>query len=167
VKVTDRPYMGFQETSRYTPRNPKGIMFTFAQGAKSVITYPSGEQQLTRHGFHEIRGLAWSGGGRVTKVEVSVDNGKTWKDAQLHGPVLPIAHTRFTMPWNWNGEETVLMSRCTDELGEVQPTLSQIAKFWGATSAQFLDGTASGAGHSNAIQPWGIRKDGSVYNAIS
>jgi sulfane dehydrogenase subunit SoxC len=167
IKLTDRPYMGFQELSRYSPRNPKGINFTFAQGPKSVITHPSGEQHLARHGFHEIRGLAWSGGGKVSKVEVSVDGGKSWQEATLQGPVLPIAHTRFTLPWHWNGEETILMSRCTDELGELQPTLAQIAKFWGATSAQFLDGTASGAGHSNAIQPWGIRKDGSVYNAIS
>lgn len=167
IKVTNRPYMGFQETGRYTPRNPMGINFTFAQGPKSVITHPSGGQKLTRTGFHEIRGLAWSGGGRVRKAEVSVDGGKTWKEANLEGPVLPMAHTRFTLPWQWNGEEVVLMSRCTDELNEVQPTLTQFAKFWGATSAEFLAGTASGAGHSNAIQPWGIRKDGTVYNAIS
>ena len=167
IKVTDRPYMGFQETGRYSPRTPKGIEFTFAQGPKSVITYPSGGQRLTRHGFHEIRGLAWSGGGRVSKAEVSLDGGKTWKEAQLQGPALPMAHTRFTLPWQWNGEDVVLMSRCTDELGEVQPTLVQFAKFWGATSTEFLAGTASGAGHSNAIQPWGVRKDGSVYNAIT
>jgi sulfane dehydrogenase subunit SoxC len=167
VKVTDRPYMGFQETGRYSPRNPKGIWFTFAQGPKSVITHPSAGQQLTRRGYHEIRGLAWSGGGKVSKVEVSVDGGKTWQEASLQGPVLPVAHTRFTLAWQWMGEEAVLMSRCTDELGDVQPTLAQFAKFWGATSAEFLAGTASGAGHSNAIQPWGIRNDGSVYNAIS
>ncbi len=167
IKVTDRPYMGFQETGRYSPRTPKGIEFTFAQGPKSVITYPSGGQKLMRHGFHEIRGLAWSGGGRVSKAEVSLDGGKTWKEAQLQGPALPVAHTRFTLPWQWNGEDVVLMSRCTDELGEVQPTLAQFAKFWGATSAEFLAGTASGAGHSNAIQPWGVRKDGTVFNAIT
>jgi len=167
IKVTDRPYMGFQELSRYTPRNPRGVEFTFSQGPKSVITHPSAPMQLARQGFHEIRGLAWSGGGRVSKVEVSVDGGKSWKEATLQGPVLPVAHTRFTLPWQWNGEETVLMSRATDELGELQPTLGQIAKFWGATSAEFIAGTASGAGHSNAIQPWGIRKDGSVYNALT
>ena len=167
IKVTDRPYMGYQETGRYSPRNPKGIEFTFAQGPKSVITHPSAGMHLMRHGFHEIRGLAWSGGGKVSKVEISTDGGKTWRAAELLGAVLPTAHTRFTLPWQWSGEETVIMSRCTDELGDVQPTLAQFAKFWGGTSEGFLNGTASGGGHSNAIQPWGIRKDGSVYNAIS
>ena len=167
IKVVDRPYMGYQETSRYSPRDAKGAWFNFEQGPKSVITRPSGGQHLSRRGFHEITGLAWSGSGKVTKVEVSTDGGRTWKEAQLHDPILRMAHTRFTFGWSWNGEEAVLMSRCTDELNQVQPTLAEFAKFWGSTSAEFLAGTASGGGHSNAIQPWGVRRDGSVYNAIA
>ena len=167
IKVTDRPYMGYHEIGRFAPRNPEAIWFTFEQGPKSVITFPSAGQRLTRHGMHEVTGLAWTGGGLVRRVEVSADGGRTWRDAQLQEPILRMAHTRFTMPWNWNGQESILMSRCIDELGQVQPTLPEFAKFFGTTSERILAGESSGAGHSNAIQPWGIRRDGSVYNALS
>ncbi len=95
---------------------------TFQWGPKSVITFPSGGQQLPGHGFYQITGLAWSGGGAVRKVEVSTDGGQTWKDAEIRGPVHPMAHTRFGLDWKWDGQECVLQSRCTDELGQVQPS---------------------------------------------
>ena len=72
-------------------------------GPKSVITRPSAGMTLPGRGFYEITGLAWSGGGRIRKVEVSTDGGRTWKDAKLQEPVLPKAHTRFRFHWNWDG----------------------------------------------------------------
>src|SRR5262249_13752961 len=66
--------------------------FTLVMEAKSVITHPSGQQHI-QPGFHEIRGLAWSGRGRVTNVEVSLDGGRTWQTARLQEPVLPKCHT--------------------------------------------------------------------------
>ena len=137
--------------------------FGFELGPKSVITFPSGGQQLPRRGFYEITGLAWSGGGAVSKVEVSTDGGRTWKDAQIKGQALPIAHTRFGLGWNWNGEEAELQSRCWDEQGQYQPSLAEMAKFRNTTAENALGG---GGGHFNVIQPWKVNRDGSVRNAI-
>jgi sulfane dehydrogenase subunit SoxC len=166
IKVADQPYVAFQEVSRYTTKDPKSRWFQFEQGPKSVITFPSGEQRLPSRGFYMITGLAWSGGGAIRRVEVSIDGGRTWKDAQLQEPALRIAHARFSLPWNWNGEEAVLLSRCTDELGQVQPSLAEFAKFWGVTPAGLLADTG-GVGHFNVIQPWKVAPDGSVHNALA
>jgi len=100
IEVADAPFMTREETSKYTDPMPDGtaLQFSFLMEAKSVITYPSGEMLLRQPGFYEISGLAWSGRGKVVKVEVSPDGGRNWREATLHGPVLPICHTRFTLP---------------------------------------------------------------------
>ena len=84
----------------------------------------------------------------------STDGGKTWRDARLQAPVLRFAHTRFRLDWRWDGRETVLQSRCIDETGYVQPTLTELAKVRGLNSIYF----------NNAIQSWKVAVDGSVHN---
>ena len=91
-------------------------------GVKSVITRPSFGGKLAGPGFHEMSGIAWSGAGRIRRVEVSTDGGASWKEAALQGPVLSKSLTRFRLPWEWNGARAVLASRATDEKGNVQPT---------------------------------------------
>jgi sulfane dehydrogenase subunit SoxC len=137
--VVDQPYMAMMETTRYPSLRPDGKSrwFESEHGPKSVITRPSGGQKLPGPGFHEITGLAWSGGGSVRRVEVSTDGGRTWKDAQLQEPIARKAHTRFRMDWNWDGTEVVLQSRCTDDRREVQPTLAELAKIWGVNMDYF------------------------------
>jgi sulfane dehydrogenase subunit SoxC len=167
IKVVDKPYMGMWESTKYPQLHPDGKArwFQFEMGPRSVITRPSGGQRLTGPGFYGITGLAWSGGGAIRKVEVSTDGGQTWQDAQLQGPVHTKAHTRFGFGWNWKGEECVLQSRCTDDRDEVQPTKDELAKVWGATP-DFFQKTGFIVGHFNAIQPWHVNRDGSIYNAI-
>jgi sulfane dehydrogenase subunit SoxC len=167
IDLVDEPYMGMMEISRY-PRlglDGKSRWFEFEMGPKSVITRPSGGQRLPVPGFYEITGLAWSGGGAIRRVEVSTDGGATWKDAELQGPVASKAHTRFTIPWNWSGEETTIQSRCTDDKGTVQPTIAEVAKHWGVDLDYFRKITLI-VSDLNAIQPWKINRDGSVKNAI-
>jgi sulfane dehydrogenase subunit SoxC len=94
-------------------------------------------------------------------VEVSVDGGRTYKDAQLQDPVLRYAHTRFRFAWDWNGEEAVIQARCIDEKGEVQPTIDEAAKVLGVNRDYFMQ-----ADHFNGIQPWKINRDGSIVNAL-
>jgi sulfane dehydrogenase subunit SoxC len=160
LEISDAPFMTREETSKYTDLRPDGkaVQFSFEMEAKSVITFPSGEMQLQGPGFYEITGLAWSGRGRITRVEVSTDGGKVWHPAQLQGPVLSICHTRFCFPWQWNGRETVIQSRCTDETGYVQPTIRQIVAKRG------LNGPLGSVYHLNGIQSWKIATDGKVSN---
>jgi sulfane dehydrogenase subunit SoxC len=157
LTVTDRPYMTRIESMDHTSLMPGGKArhFTFVMEAKSVITFPSGGQRLPGPGFYEITGLAWSGRGRVRRVDVSIDGGKTWRAATLQEPILPFAHTRFRFPWRWGAQETVLQSRCVDETGYVQPTLAALVKVRGLNSTY----------HNNAIQAWKVAADGSVHNA--
>jgi len=93
---------------------------------------------------------------------VSADGGRTWKEAKLQGPVVPKAHTRFTFDWDWNGEEAVIQSRCTDDQGDVQPSRAELYNHWGIAD----DAKPARAIHFNAMQPWRIARDGSIYDAM-
>jgi sulfane dehydrogenase subunit SoxC len=157
VKVVDQPVMSRDETSKYTDLLPDGRarQFTFLMEAKSLITRPSAGQRLQGPGFYEISGLAWSGAGAITRVEVSTDAGATWRDAELQSPVLPKAHTRFTLPWTWDGREAVLVARCTDETGYVQPSRAELVAARGLNSNY----------HCNATQGWKVQADGGVVDA--
>ena len=170
IKVVDGPYLQQRETNGYQTvvqegkfADGKARWFQFELGPNSVITRPSGGQRIGTQGFYEITGVAWSGAGAIRSVEVSTDAGRTWKAAELQGPVLPKAHTRFTYSWKWGGEETVLLSRSTDERGQVQPSLAEIGKIWDVTVDYLKKATV---GHTNAIQPWKVAADGRIYNAI-
>jgi sulfane dehydrogenase subunit SoxC len=168
IKVVDKPYMAMRETSKYPSLrlDGKARWFQFQMGPKSVITRPSGGQKLDGPGFYEISGLAWSGGGSIRNIEVSTDGGRSWKDAEIQGPVHRKSHTRFGLAWEWDGQETVLQSRCTDETGEVQPSVAEVAAFW-RVQPDFFQKTETVVGHFNAIQPWKVNRDGSVENAIA
>jgi sulfane dehydrogenase subunit SoxC len=155
LKLGKAPFMTREETSQYTDLMPDGKarQFTMVMEAKSVITSPSGGQRI-QPGFVEIRGLAWSGRGRITLVEVSTDGGRSWQQAVLQGPVLPKCHTRFHLPWRWEGEDMILQSRCLDDTGYWQPDRATLVAVRGAHSVY----------HYNAIQSWHIAADGQVTN---
>jgi sulfane dehydrogenase subunit SoxC len=164
IKVVDRFYMTYNDYG-HIQKDAEVAALTFQWGPKSVITFPSGGQQLPGPGFYEISGLAWSGGGAVRRVEVSCDGGETWKDAELRGSIHRMAHVRFGMDWKWNGEECVLQSRCIDEIGQVQPTRAELAKFFNITPDYYK--THHTQGTDNTIQPWRVASDGSVHNALA
>lgn len=162
IKVTDKPYQTRQETARYTDLichdgACQARQFTFVMDAKSVITSPSAQRPLQR-GFVEIRGLAWSGRGKIMRVEVSTDGGQSWGLAALQDPILPKALTVFRFPWQWEGQETILQSRCTDDTGYMQPTRAALVGVRGLAEpfGSFY--------HYNAIQSWKVASDGSIHN---
>ena len=132
----------------------KARQFTYTMGVKSVITRPATGLAMQGPGFYEISGLAWSGHGRINKVEVSADGGKSWADAALSEPNLSHALVRFRLPWEWDGSPVVMMSRATDEKGNVQPTRAD----W---SPQYAAGQLY---HCNAMQSWSIGSDGEIKN---
>jgi len=153
IKLGRRPWMTRWETSKYTDPLPDGTarQFSFEMDAKSIITSPSATGVLSR-GACPITGLAWSGRGKITRVEVSVDGGASWLDATLAEPVLPKAHTRFFTMWDWNGRGAVLLSRATDETGYVQPTRGRLIQVRGPGTDY----------HFNQIVGWRVDSDGRV-----
>ena len=159
LKATEGPMHTKDETSKYTDLLPDGraLQFTFEMGVKSVITKPSSTMTLPRKGFYEISGIAWSGAGRIRRVEVSTDGGATWRDAAITGEERPKCLVRFRLPWEWSGTAAVLQSRATDETGNVQPARKEwISRY-----------SPANIFHNNSIVSWGIDADGSVKNVYA
>lgn len=156
LEVGDAPWHHREETSKYTDLMPDGSArrFTWLMDAKSVITSPSPQLSPVERGFTTIQGIAWSGHGRVERVDVSLDGGVNWKTATLHQPVLPKCLTRFSLDWEWDGSPVLLQSRCIDETGYVQPTMATLQESRGMESIY----------HNNAIQTWQVKEDGTVEN---
>jgi sulfane dehydrogenase subunit SoxC len=156
LKVGDAPWYSREETSKYTELMPDGKArgFTWVNEAKSVITFPCPEKPVTAPGLYEIRGLAWSGHGKVKAVDVSFDGGVNWQAAQLRDPVLPKALTGFSTPWRWDGQPALLESRVVDDTGYVQPTIAQLRKVRGTNPIY----------HNNSIQTWQVKPDGKVFD---
>jgi sulfane dehydrogenase subunit SoxC len=166
IKVVDQPYHTWNESMNHSVMRAdvggKSRWYHFEWAPKSVITRPSAGMKIPRPGYVEITGLAWSGGGKIAKVDVSTDGGKSWKEAKLQAPVLPKAHTRFNFDWAWDGQEAVIQSRCEDEKGVVQPSRAELYKNWGIAE---VDKPAR-AIHFNAMQPWRVARDGSLHDAM-
>ena len=154
IELADRPFMTREETSKYTDPLPDGTarQFSFVMDAKSIITFPAYPVTLGDKGWWQITGIAWSGRGRITRVEVSSDAGRHWAPADLQQPVLPKCHTRFRYMWNWDGGDTTILSRAVDETGYVQPPVEQLRQARGLGTTY----------HFNHIRPWRVRRDGTV-----
>lgn len=159
LHVTDEPSMTRNETAKYTELLPSGKarMFTFVMEAKSLITSPSSNQTLKGPNVYQIRGLAWSGRGKIVKVDVSADGGASWTQAHLDEPIMPYCFTRFRMPWSWSGKPAVLKSRATDETDYVQPERDVLIQERGR----------EGYFHYNAIVSWAVDEDGAVSHVYS
>ncbi len=157
IELARQPLMSRFDTVSYTDIQHDGRVrrFTFEMGVKSLITSPSAGDQLDRPGQYEIRGLAWSGGGRIEGVELSADAGESWFDAQLQTPIHEHGWVRFRAPWNWRGEEAVLQSRARDSAGNVQPTRQALLNEQGANAYY----------HYNGIVSWAVADDGFVENS--
>lgn len=153
IEFSDQPFMTREETAKYTEpvKGGKIRQFSFVMDARSIITYPAYPVKVEK-GWIEIRGIAWSGRGKIMRVEVSTDAGKSWHNAKLQEPILDKAHTHFRFLWQWKGGETEIRSRAIDETQYVQPTLKQLQEARGS----------KGGYHFNPITSWLIKKDGQV-----
>ena len=159
IKVTEGPTHTKDETSKYTDpmSDGKARQFTFHIGVKSLITRPSSGMTMQGAGLYEISGMAWSGAGRIARVEVTTDGGRNWQNAALTGQAQSKSVVRFRLPWQWNGGEAMLQSRAIDEQGNVQPT----------RSAYKAENAVDGRFHNNTIVTWAVNADGSVKNAFA
>jgi len=168
IKLVEAPVMAINETMQYTILRPDGKawQFYFPMEVKSFITSPSPGLTLQGPGYYEISGLAYSGNGRIAKVMVSADGGKSYAQAALQGPVLSKALTRFRMPWRWDGQPVVLQSRAWDEAGNVQPTRAELLAERGQpkTNPPVI---AFPLGHMNPITSWGIDSKGEAKHVYA
>ncbi|MCW5685192.1 MAG: sulfite dehydrogenase [Pseudolabrys sp.] len=156
LKLGDEPWETREETSKYTDllADGKARKHTFVMDAKSIITSPSPQAPIKGKGFTVISGLAWSGRGKVKRVDVSVDGGRNWREATIDGLVLDKACVRFYAQTQWNGEPWLLQSRVIDETGYVQPSKDELRKIRGVNSIY----------HNNGIQTYAVKPDGEVEN---
>jgi sulfane dehydrogenase subunit SoxC len=169
IKLIDQPAMSFFESKTYSQILPTGKMwlFHFTQEVKSFITHPSFGHALPGPGFYEISGVAYSGNGRISKVMVSADGGKSWAQGALQEPVLPKAFVRFRMPWRWEGQPAVLQSRASDEAGNVQPTRAEFVAARGQTEKPLATPLAFPNQHYNSITSWGIDSKGDIKHVYA
>jgi sulfane dehydrogenase subunit SoxC len=156
IEVGDQPYDSKDEVLHYVDLMPSGLhrQYSSTQEVKSVLITPSGGQVLLDKGFYNLTGLAWSGRGRIARVDVSTDGGRNWRAARLQTPVLDKCLTRFNADWTWNGEPAIVMSRAVDSTGHVQPTMRALRQVRGTRSIY----------HNNAIQAWLVQASGEVKN---
>ena len=156
VEVGDEPWNTKDESVHYIDLMPDGQhrQYTSIQECKSVVTTPSGGQVLLDKGFYNVSGLAWSGRGKIKRVDVSVDGGRNWRTARLETPVLDKCLTRFNIDWVWDGKPAIVQSRAMDDTGFVQPNYRQLRAVRGTRSIY----------HNNAIQSWLVQESGEVKN---
>lgn len=160
LKLVEKPAMTRDETAAYTDLLPDGSarQFSFEMQAKSLITSPSAGMTLQHNpGIYQVTGLAWSGCGKIARVEVSADGGHSWVDAVLQAPVLDKAFTRFSLPWQWHGQAAILQSRATDETGYIQPDRTTLIAQRGR----------HGFYHYNAIVSWEVSDFGEISHVYT
>ncbi|HNT38023.1 MAG TPA: sulfite dehydrogenase [Rubrivivax sp.] len=156
IEVGDQPWAAKDEALHYVDLMPDGLhrQYTSLQECKSVVTTPSGGQVLLDRGFYNLSGLAWSGRGKIARVDVSVDGGRNWRPARLEQPVMSKCLTRFNIDWVWDGKPAIVQSRASDDSGYVQPSYRQLRAVRGSRSIY----------HNNAIQSWLVQESGEVKN---
>ena len=169
IKLVDQPAMSYYEARTYAPILPggKAYQFYFLQEVKSFITHPSPGLRLSGPGFYEVSGVAYSANGRIAKVMVSADGGRTWAQAALQAPVLPKAFTRFRVPWRWEGGPVVLQSRAWDEAGNVQPTRAEVVARRGQTAKPVTNPLGFPSQHYNGPTSWRVESTGEVKNVYA
>lgn len=156
IEVGDKPWLAREETSKYTDlmEDGRSRRFTFVMDAKSVVTNPSPQAPLVVKGRNIISGLAWSGRGKITRVDVTLDGGRNWQEARIDGPVLDCSLTRFYVDFDWQGQELLVQARAHDSTSYVQPTKDELRKVRGVNSIY----------HNNGIQTWLVRANGETEN---
>ncbi|MBX9907546.1 MAG: sulfite dehydrogenase [Beijerinckiaceae bacterium] len=156
IEAGDKPWQAREETSKYTDllADGRSRRYTFIMDAKSVVTNPSPQAPLKHKGRNVLSGLAWSGRGTITRVDVTLDGGRNWQEARIDGPVLDKSLTRFYVDFDWGGQELLIQSRATDSTGYLQPTKDELRKVRGVNSIY----------HNNGIQTWHVKGNGETEN---
>ncbi len=158
LEFSQEPWYAKEETSKYTNLKPSGkaIQHFYANEVNSTVVTPSPEKPWTHlkdGDMVEIEGLAWSGMGTITGVDLSFDGGKNYVKAKLKGLVLPKSWTRWSYMHKYKkGDVLLLTSRATDDAGFIQPTIDEETLVMGVEAVY----------HRNAVETWEVTADGKV-----
>lgn len=146
--VTNEPLQHREETSKYSELYGDGsaVRFSWVNECNSVITYPSPDFKMDGPGRYVLKGIAYSGRGKIKNVDITMDGGRTYNEATLTSHVLDKAWTRFEYEFDWDGSELFLQSRATDETGYVQPQAPQLREKRGTNPVY----------HRNAMVTWRV-----------
>ncbi len=164
IKITDQAAMTYYEARNYSPLLPDttAYKFYFINEVKSFITHPSFGTTLKDPGYYEISGIAYSGTGRIERVMVSADGGKSWAEAAVEGPTTPKSFTRFHIPWRWDGSPAVITSRAIDDGGNIQPLRADFVAVRGQTLKPVTNTFGFASQHYNSLTSWGIDAKGEI-----
>ena len=157
LEFAKEPWYCKEETSKYTALKPTGkaIQHFYVNEVNSTVTHPSPEKPwlgLKKGEIVEIQGLAWSGMGTITGVDLSFDGGKNYIKANLKGLVLQKSWTRWSYLYKYEGKPLLLTSRAMDDAGYIQPTIDQETSIMGVESVY----------HRNAVETWEVTAEGRV-----
>jgi len=158
LEFATEPWYAKEETSKYTALKPTGkaIQHFYANEVNSTVVSPSPEipwTDLKDGDIVEIEGLAWSGMGTITAVDLSFDGGKNYVKTELKGLVLPKCWTRWSYMHTYKkGDVLLLTSRAMDDAGYIQPTIDQETSVMGVESVY----------HRNAVETWEVTAEGKV-----
>jgi DMSO/TMAO reductase YedYZ molybdopterin-dependent catalytic subunit len=129
ITVAARPFDGYQNAVAYRLKQDSddaGEPVTRIR-PRALMIPPGHPDFMSRNrflnpGIHELTGRAWSGQAPVARVEVSVDSGQSWSDAELEPPPGPWAWSRWRAQWTVTEPGRYeLLARATDATGAVQP----------------------------------------------
>ena len=126
IEVSEDPLYSEYNTQKYVligpdyPASPpsRGVMLT-TQKVKSAFELPW--NGAVASGRRLLRGRSWSGEGRISRVDVSLDGGTTWQPARLREPNIERAWVRWDVDWEPRPGPHRLQARATDDHGNTQP----------------------------------------------
>ena len=136
--------------------------FYFVNEVKSFITHPSFGMKINGPGYYDVNGIAYSGSGKIKRVMISADGGKSWADAAIEGPAQDKSFTRFHIPWRWDGQPAILTSRAVDDGGNIQPLRADFIKVRGQSPKPITNPIAFGNNHYNSLTCWGVNAKGEI-----
>ncbi len=135
IRVSDSEHGGtFTQAGYRRPRRPvkPGTIVDAADTVpvrelpvKSLITSVA-HDAVVALGVVRIAGFAWVGDAEIRRVDVSIDNGRTWEETRLGRDRAPYAWRQFE--YLWRPRETgsyAVLSRATDSRGRVQPIVAE------------------------------------------
>jgi DMSO/TMAO reductase YedYZ molybdopterin-dependent catalytic subunit len=126
IVLADEPFHGYYQTVDYaywqrSHSGPTLVKLTEMQ-PKAQIARPENHETISANGNYSIKGAAWSGAAEITKVEISLDGGNSWREAALEGESQKNAWRLWRLEWESPAHGThTLLARATDSRGRVQP----------------------------------------------